>query len=52
MQAWRDDVSFRDQLAADPRVTSAMSQGQFDAMFDLSYHLRHVDTAYERLGLA
>ncbi len=51
MQAWREDVPFRDLLAADPRVTSAMSPAQFDAMFDLSYHLRHVDTAYERLGL-
>jgi len=52
MRAWSDGLSFRDLLAADPRVTSAMSPAQFDAMFDLSYHLRHVDTAYERLGLA
>jgi len=51
MRAWRDGLSFRELLAADPRVTSAMSPAQFDAMFDLSYHLRHVDTAYERLGL-
>jgi len=52
MRAWSDGLSFRDLLAADPRVTSAMSPAQFNAMFDLSYHLRHVDTAYERLGLA
>jgi len=51
MRAWRDDLSFRELLAADSRVTSAMSPVQFDAMFDLSYHLRHVGTAYERLGL-
>jgi len=51
MRAWRDGLSFRELLAADPRVTSAMSPAQFDAMFDLSYHLQHVDTAYERLGL-
>jgi len=51
MRTWRDGLSFRDLLAADPRVTSAMSPAQFDAMFDLSYHLQHVDTAYERLGL-
>jgi adenylosuccinate lyase len=52
MRAWAEGRSFRALLAADPRVTAALSPAQLDGLFDLSYHLRYVDTAYKRLGLA
>ena len=37
-------------ISAD-NVTAALAPGQLDRLFDLSYHLQHVDTAYKRLGL-
>jgi adenylosuccinate lyase len=51
MRGWAEGGSFRALLASDPRVTAALAPGQLDRLFDLSYHLQHVDTAYTRLGL-
>jgi adenylosuccinate lyase len=51
MRAWAEGCSFRALLASDPRVTAALSPAQLDGLFDLSYHLQYVDTAYKRLGL-
>jgi adenylosuccinate lyase len=51
MQAWAEGLSFRKLLAADPQVASTLSAEQLDDLFDLSYHLRYVDTAYDRLDI-
>ena len=51
MRAWAEGISFRALLASDPRVTAALSPAQLDGLFDLSYHLQYVDTAYKRLAL-
>jgi adenylosuccinate lyase len=51
MRAWSEGRSFRTLLDSHPRVTAALTPGQLDRLFDLSYHLQHVDTAYKRLGL-
>jgi adenylosuccinate lyase len=52
MRAWTEATSFRELLAGNPRVTAVLPPGQLEGLFDLSYHLRHVDAAYNRLGLA
>ena len=52
MRAWTEPTSFRELLAGDPHVTAVLPPRQLEGLFDLSYHLRHVDTAYNRLGLA
>jgi adenylosuccinate lyase len=52
MRAWGEGASFRALLSADPRVATVLSPLQLEGLFDLSYHLQHVDTAYKRLGLA
>ncbi len=51
MRAWTGGDSFRTLLAADPRVAAVLSPDQLDGLFDLSYHLRYVGAAYERLGI-
>ena len=43
------DGAFRDLLHQDADVTALLSADQIDAMFDDAYHLKHVDTIFERV---
>jgi adenylosuccinate lyase len=43
------DGMFRDLLHQDPAVSALLSGEQIDAMFDDAYHLKHVDTIFERV---
>ncbi|CAN5165344.1 adenylosuccinate lyase [soil metagenome] len=52
MKAWDDGGHLRDYLKDEPDVTSQLSADQIDELFDYSYHLRHIDVAFQRLGLA
>jgi adenylosuccinate lyase len=59
MAAWNDygkppgsALTFRQRISANPEVTRYLSAEQLDDCFDPSHHLRHLDTIYERLGLA
>jgi adenylosuccinate lyase len=36
-------------LREDPEVSSRLSQEQLEALFDLDYHLKRVDTIFERV---
>jgi len=36
-------------LKADPEVSQRLSPGQLDALFNLEYHLKHVDTIFGRV---
>jgi adenylosuccinate lyase len=51
MQAWEEQRSFRAIVEEDEKVTSLLSKEDLDACFDYRYHLKHVDTIFERLGL-
>jgi adenylosuccinate lyase len=51
MRAWRERTSFHDLLAADPDVRQHLSPSELDELFDYGYYLRHIDAAFERLGL-
>jgi adenylosuccinate lyase len=42
---------FRDRLLAVEEVRSRLSDAQLDELFGYDYHLRHVDTAFRRIGL-
>jgi adenylosuccinate lyase len=44
-----DDTGFLDILKADPDITAKLSPEALDALFDLGYHLKHVDTIFERV---
>ena len=49
MAIWRDGGSFLELLKADAEVTAALSVEELTAMFDLTYHTKHVDTIFARV---
>ena len=51
MKVWESDgqLSLLALLKADPEVTAKLSHEQLDALFDLGYHLKHVDTIFSRV---
>ncbi|WP_059172253.1 adenylosuccinate lyase [Bacillus sp. FJAT-27445] len=51
MEAWEKQVHFRNLLDEDERITKYLSAEELDDCFDYSYHLQHVDTIFDRLGL-
>ncbi|MBB6670174.1 adenylosuccinate lyase [Cohnella nanjingensis] len=51
MQAWEEQRDFRDIVAATPAITEVLTAEEIADAFDPSWHLKHVDTIFERLGL-
>ena len=49
MKVWRGEGRFLDLLAADPEVSSKVSQAELAELFDDAYHFKHVDTVFERV---
>jgi len=51
MTVWESDgeLSLLDLLKADPEVSQRLSAEQLDDLFDLGYHLKHVDTIFARV---
>ncbi len=49
MPAWRGEGNFLDLLKADADVTANLSTAELDALFDLAYHTKHVDTIFARV---
>jgi adenylosuccinate lyase len=49
MPVWRGDGRFLDLLKADAEVTALLDNSELEALFDLDYHLKHVDTIFERV---
>jgi adenylosuccinate lyase len=49
MKVWRGEAQFLDLLKADPVVSRAMTGAELEALFDLGYHFKHVDTIFERV---
>ncbi len=51
MKVWESDgeLSLLDLLKADPDVSQRLSAGELDALFDLDYHFKHVDTIFDRV---
>jgi adenylosuccinate lyase len=42
-------LSLLDLLKADPKVTALLPPDKLEESFDLAYHLKHVDTIFERV---
>jgi adenylosuccinate lyase len=51
MEAWELQVPFRRLIEADATINSQLSADEIADCFDYKYHLQHVDTIFERLGL-
>ncbi len=50
-RAWNDEIHLSDLLKQDPEVGEHLDGGAIDRMFDVSYHVQHIDRTFERLGL-
>lgn len=50
-RVWRGEGDLKSLLASDPRVRERLSEQELDALFDLGYHLRHIEVPFARLGL-
>lgn len=51
MKVWESDgqLSLLDLLKADPQVTAALPPEKLEESFDLGYHLKQVDTIFQRV---
>ncbi|MGC8534711.1 MAG: adenylosuccinate lyase [Rhizomicrobium sp.] len=49
MRAWNGEGSLLDLLIADKEVTAALPAAAISQLFDLDYHLKHVDTIFARV---
>jgi adenylosuccinate lyase len=49
MRAWRGEGEFLKLLKADKDVAEILSAQEYEALFDLGYHLKHVDAIFERV---
>jgi adenylosuccinate lyase len=49
MKAWEDGRDFLAELKSDPEITAEVPAKKLEEMFDLAYHLKHVDTIFKRV---
>ncbi len=49
MPVWRGEGDFLTLLKADAEVSKALSDAELEELFDLGYHLKHVDTIFARV---
>ena len=51
MKVWESDgeLSLLDLLKADPEVSQRLSADELNALFNLDYHYKHVDTIFDRV---
>jgi adenylosuccinate lyase len=49
MRVRQERSDFLGLLKADPDVSKALSPGELEALFDLGYHTRYVDTIFARV---
>ncbi|MBI1393826.1 MAG: adenylosuccinate lyase [Alphaproteobacteria bacterium] len=49
MPAWRGEKAFLDGLLEDEEIAGHLDRPSIEALFDLGYHFKHVDTIFERV---
>ena len=49
MEVWNGDAGFQKLLEADKEIGAVLSAGELEALFDLGYHTKHVDTIFKRV---
>jgi adenylosuccinate lyase len=49
MPVWRGDGQFLDLLKKDKEIAAHLSSTELEALFDLDYHTKHVDTIFKRV---
>ncbi|MDD7401678.1 MAG: adenylosuccinate lyase [Eubacteriales bacterium] len=51
MQAWENQIEFRPLVEANAKITGSLTKEEIDQAFDPHYHLKNVDTIFQRVGL-
>ncbi|MBW1816762.1 MAG: adenylosuccinate lyase [Deltaproteobacteria bacterium] len=49
MKVWEEKRDFKDLLLKDPEIGRYLNAQEIGAVFDLGYHLKHVDDIFERV---
>jgi adenylosuccinate lyase len=49
MRVWEEGKSFQDLLLADGEIRKYLDKDEIEKIFDLKYHLKHVDAIFERV---
>ena len=49
MKSWEEGLDFQTLLANDPDISRRLSAEELTELFDISYHLKHVDTIFQRV---
>ncbi|MCT8972843.1 adenylosuccinate lyase [Microbaculum marinisediminis] len=49
MRVWNGEGQFLDFLKSDPEVTQRIPESDLEALFDLGYHFKNVDTIFARV---
>jgi len=49
MKVWEQGKDFLSELSGDKEITSKISVAKLKALFDISYHTKHVDTIFKRV---
>jgi adenylosuccinate lyase len=49
MPVWRGEGDFLTLLKRDPDVSKLLTAPELEELFDLGYHLKHVDTIFRRV---
>lgn len=51
MKAWETKEPFKNLVSNDPEIHKYLTQQEIAELFDYSYHTKHVDTIFKRVGL-
>ncbi len=49
MRTWKKEGALLDLLKADTDVRERLTEAEIEALFDLAYHFKHVDTIFDRV---
>ncbi len=49
MRAWKEDLSFRDEISRDPEIAKMLSKEKLDRTFDYTRQLGNVDAIFKRV---
>ena len=49
MRSWEEGLDFRTLLMGDPGISQHLNSEELARLFDISYHLKHVETLFERV---
>jgi adenylosuccinate lyase len=49
LKAWEEEGSFKDNILQDSRITGYLGADELEGLFDVKYHLGHIDTIIKRL---